>query len=359
MALAMLRPLTFPCTPVPGLVSIIIPTHQRDHLIGATLDSVRNQSYPTWELLVVEDASQGATESIVRDFSRTVSQRVQYERNAVNLGAAATRNVAFGQARGEFVALLDSDDRWLPYHLEQLVGTIGHAGTDIAYANVRLVEDGTDRDLGTYGPSPEEVHDFPVTLYRRNFVVPSASLMKREVLRRVGPWSDEYLYCEDFDFWLRCVCCGITFAHCDDVTCLYRKSHEGATTQKLAGTIEEVAYTIKRYMNATDLDGKRIREYAIENFVAASNLHLKSDPQRDPSADCYRGGQMLLEAWKFDWTQYKHLSKGLRTCVSEKLKEWLGLPREDRTRFQARIPNQPIPRPVMAEESIPARRMAA
>ena len=214
-------PIKFPCDAVPGLVSIIVPAHKRDHLIGATLDSIRNQSYRNWELLIVEDASHGATESIVSSFAKNGPQRVVYDRNAVNLGAAATRNVAFGKARGEFIALLDSDDRWLPQHLEVLVCAIRQSGSEIAYANVQLVEDGTDRDLGVYGPRMEEIEEFPLTLFRRNFVVPSASLMRRTVLEHIGPWSDEYLYCEDFDFWLRCVCGGMTFTHRDEVTCLY------------------------------------------------------------------------------------------------------------------------------------------
>ena len=172
-----------------GLVTVVVPAYNRDHLIAETLESVRNQTYGNWELIVVEDGSVGETERIVERFADSVPNTVTYFRNEANRGAAESRNVAFRQASGEFVATLDSDDRWLPHHLELLVDRLQRSDAGIAYAKVMMFEDQTEKEMGIYGPSDHEVSDFPTTLFNRNFVVPSATVMRRDVLEVVGPWS--------------------------------------------------------------------------------------------------------------------------------------------------------------------------
>jgi glycosyltransferase involved in cell wall biosynthesis len=70
---AMTATIEFPHDPCSGLVTIVIPAYNRDDLIAETLESIRQQTYTNWELIVVEDASTGATEQIVRDFASTVA----------------------------------------------------------------------------------------------------------------------------------------------------------------------------------------------------------------------------------------------------------------------------------------------
>ena len=96
-----------------GLVSVIIPTYNRAELCSAAVDSVLAQSYRHLEVIVVDDGSSDHTESLLagRD------PRVRYVRQQ-NQGVSAARNHGFRLARGEFVALLDSDDCWLPFKLE-------------------------------------------------------------------------------------------------------------------------------------------------------------------------------------------------------------------------------------------------
>ena len=97
------------------LVSVIIPTHNRGNLIGETIKSVLNQTFKNFEVIVADDGSTDDTEAVVRGLG---DWRVQY-RWFENQGAPAfPRNEGLGLARGEYIAFLDSDDLWLPEHLE-------------------------------------------------------------------------------------------------------------------------------------------------------------------------------------------------------------------------------------------------
>ncbi len=327
--------------PIPGLVSIVIPAFNRDDFIGATLETIRNQTYSNWEVIVVEDSSCGETERIVQEFADSVEQSVSYSRNATNLGAAASRNRAFRQARGEFVATLDSDDLWRPEHLRLVVDAIRSSGAQIGYAKVQMFQHGTGAKLDIYGPTDDEVTRFPLSLFNRCFVVPSATVMRREVMEVVGPQSSEHKYCEDFDFFLRCVSAGIQFEHVDEVTCDYRKGHAGATTERLAGTIEEVAYTILRYSQSPAVNRSTSLAFVFDNLLAAARLHRRTAPDKDPSADPMRGGQLMIEAWRLRPRNLSLLMKGVGVCARAGISRLVANV-EDRTRHRATIDKSPL-----------------
>lgn len=97
---------------IPDMVSIIMPSWNTEKYIKQSIESVINQSYQNWELLIVDDCSTDQTEQIVKPF--LIDKRVKFYRNKKNLGAALTRNVALKKASGEWVAFLDSDDLWHP-----------------------------------------------------------------------------------------------------------------------------------------------------------------------------------------------------------------------------------------------------
>ena len=297
----------------PGLVSIIIPTHRAERFIGATLESISRQTYRHWEVIIVEDGAPSSTRGIVAKFSRRHRwRRVDYSCNGQNRGAGYTRNVGFTKAGGQFVALLDSDDRWTPDHLEASVKALNESRKDIVYSTTLMVEDGTDLVLGAWGPHAGELKDFPQSLFARSFVTPSASVMRRQVLADVGPWSTTHRYCEDFDFWLRCVQAGKTFHYVGGCHCLYRKCHAGATTQRLCATLEEVAETTERYMNmqAPGLRPKTCRRYAAKAYMLAAKFHRSASPLHDPSADASRTPKLMLKSWRLQPKRFTSLLLG-------------------------------------------------
>lgn len=280
------------------LVSVVISTYCGERLIGETLDSLSRQTYTNWELIVVEDGSYDGTEEIVREFARKHRwHRVDYSRSEQNQGLGHTRNLTFARARGEYVAILDSDDRWLPDYLASSVQALKSSGKDIAYSSTVMIEDQTEVLLGVWGPSSYDLGDFPQSLLGRNYITPSATLMRRQVLADVGPW-DTFRYGEDFAYWLRCVAAGKQFQHVGGCQCLYRKNHAGALTQNLCSMIEGVAYVSRSFMHTTGMRRRTSREYVSNSFALAARFHATADPRRDPSADRFRAPALLRKAWR-------------------------------------------------------------
>src|SRR5690349_10342119 len=96
-------------------VSVVVPTHNRARTLGRTIESVLAQTYPSVELVIVDDGSSDDTgEVIARGWG--ADARVRYLKKP-NGGPASARNFGFRAARGEYVALLDSDDTWHPWKL--------------------------------------------------------------------------------------------------------------------------------------------------------------------------------------------------------------------------------------------------
>ncbi len=99
----------------PPLVSVVVPTYNRAHLIGRTLASILAQTYAPVEIVIVDDGStDGTRELIARDYGGDARVRYVYQDNG---GPASARNAGFAHVRGDYVALLDSDDTWAPWKL--------------------------------------------------------------------------------------------------------------------------------------------------------------------------------------------------------------------------------------------------
>src|SRR5450631_4650926 len=120
-------------------VSIIIPSYKTAHLIAACLDSVFAQTFQDFEAMVVNDGSPDTPE--LENVLQPYLDRLVYIKQ-VNKRAAGARNTAIAKARGEFLAFLDSDDRWLPNHLEsQMKQFEADPALCLAYANAVMVGD--------------------------------------------------------------------------------------------------------------------------------------------------------------------------------------------------------------------------
>ena len=101
-------------------VSIITPSYNSGCFIAETIRSVLAQTYSNWEMIIVDDCSTDNTESIVKAFADT-DPRIRYIRNEKNSGAAVSRNLALKEAKGRWIAFLDSDDLWKPEKLERQI----------------------------------------------------------------------------------------------------------------------------------------------------------------------------------------------------------------------------------------------
>ena len=103
------------------LVSIIMPAFNCEDFIGTTLDSVINQSYKNWEVIIVDDCSTDNTVDVVQEYIKK-DNRIKYHKLEKNSGAAVARNKAVDLASGKYMAFLDSDDVWFPEKLTKQIG---------------------------------------------------------------------------------------------------------------------------------------------------------------------------------------------------------------------------------------------
>jgi glycosyltransferase involved in cell wall biosynthesis len=188
-------------------VSIIMPFLNLAHFIEESIDSVLTQTYPHWELLLVDDGSTDGSTEIARRYAERHPDRIRYFEHDghVNRGASASRNLGIRHARGEYIALLDADDVWVPEKLEQQVPMLdAHPSVGSLYGNT-LFWYSWDRDeLGEHqdfipplGLKPRAAYappDLLVACLRGGAAVPCTCsiLMRRSIVEEVGGFEEGF-----------------------------------------------------------------------------------------------------------------------------------------------------------------------
>lgn len=124
---------------IPGLVSIITPCYNGGKYISQTIESVMAQSYPDWEMIIVDDGSKDDSEKIVRSYMEKENRIVFLQQP--NAGSAAARNNGIRNARGQYIALLDADDLWEPDFLKEQVGLLKEKNAVCVTCSYRFIDE--------------------------------------------------------------------------------------------------------------------------------------------------------------------------------------------------------------------------
>ena len=177
----------------------MIPTRNRAEFVLRALASVRAQTRPAAEILVVDDGSTDATVERVRAAFPEVTLLEQKNR-----GVSAARNAGIQKARGTFIALLDSDDEWLPKKLDRQLGAIEHdtdTDTLLCHTDEIWVRDGRR-------VNPMKKHQkYGGRIFGRCLplclISPSSVLVHRSLFETIGLFDEDLPVCEDYDLWLR------------------------------------------------------------------------------------------------------------------------------------------------------------
>ena len=136
------------------LVSIIMPSWNTGNFIAESIQSVINQTYKNWELIIVDDCSTDNTDEVVSFYK---DQRIKYLKNEKNSGAAITRNKALREAQGEWIAFLDSDDLWAPEKLEHQINFMKNNGYNLSFTEYEKIDE-ESKPLNVYVSGPEMVN---------------------------------------------------------------------------------------------------------------------------------------------------------------------------------------------------------
>ena len=184
------------------LVSVVIPTYNHAHFLVAALQSVSDQTYSNWEAIVVDNHSTDNTDTVVQSFNNPRISLLKIHNDGV---IAASRNMGIKNAKGEWIAFLDSDDLWYPEKLQIVMDQVkATPSIDIFTTDEMLVNELTgEKSALHYGPSSPNF--YKQLLVTGNCLSPSATLVRREFLTSVDILfreKKEFITAEDYDFWL-------------------------------------------------------------------------------------------------------------------------------------------------------------
>ena len=181
---------------MPTSVGVVIPTFNRAHTLGRALDSVFSQTLPPQQVIVVDDGSTDSTADLVAGYSE-----VSYLRQE-NRGVSAARNFGIRRCGCDWIALLDSDDEWLPEKLEVQFGALAeNPGYRLIHCDEIWIRNGrrvnaADRHRKRGGWIFE--HCLPLCV-----ISPSAAVIEKGLLEEAGGFNEGLPACEDYDLWLR------------------------------------------------------------------------------------------------------------------------------------------------------------
>jgi hypothetical protein len=256
-------------TPEARLVTIVMPAYNVAPYLGEAIDSVRAQTYRAWELLIVDDGSTDGTGEIA-DRSAALDTRIRVVHQQ-NQGLAGARNTALRLGRGEFFALLDSDDVWDPGFLEaQMEVFARHPETALVSGSARLL--GGPR----HGqPARPELPGAPVLTLEQMIADEAAvfimTTFRRSVLETIGPFDSAKRRSEDWDFWLRAVIAGFVFRRNWRPLGWYRV-REGSLSRDTPAMLVEMLHTLGK-ARAHVADGSAARR-ALDAQVARFERQL-------------------------------------------------------------------------------------
>lgn len=214
-------------------VSVIIPTYNRAHFIGEAISSVLSQTYPDFEIIVIDDGSSDETEKVVGGFS---DPRVVYLKQ-VNLGRSRARNSGFLLARGRYIAFLDSDDLYLPEKLAIQVAYLDrHPDVGMVYTSAFCIDYAGEALRDNYVASVSGRIYKSIAFFRPVTITLPTVMARRELFDEVGVFDEEMHRFEDTDMWRR-ISKATIIDGLPDFTCKLRTHSDNSLSSQDPGQI--------------------------------------------------------------------------------------------------------------------------
>ncbi|OWK43217.1 glycosyltransferase family 2 protein [Fimbriiglobus ruber] len=258
-------------------VSVAMAAKNYARFLPAAIGSVLAQTWGDWELVVVDDGSTDDTPRVIRPY--LADPRIKYVRSD-RLGQARAKSLAARLGRGPIVAFLDADDVWFPTKLEKQLAIL-RAQPDVGVCFCRrslIDEDG--RPLPALPAPPIPRGRVLTDIFLRNFVCFSSTLVRREVLDRVGLFDLEWELSIDYDLWLRAAR-HYEFDYVDEELVLYRTGH-GNLSKRLADRVAVADSIMTRAIDrrglGAELPPAAIAEGYTSTYIALAYTLRPSEP---------------------------------------------------------------------------------
>lgn len=231
-----------------GLVSIVVPAFNRGFIIPGALESLLMQTYEEWEALIVNDGSNDHTSEVVKEYSKR-DRRIVLLQHDRRRGAQAARNTGLRQARGQWIAFLDSDDQWLAHSLEARLSVAGKSR--VVHSECYVIDGEGERRL--FGVPPLRGNVYLDLLSRPGPMFP-ALLISREALLRLRYLDERIVAYQEWDTAIR-LAKHFSFEFVGEPTFIYDCRH-GNTISKNTLTealgyeqiIDKYRWSILRYL---------------------------------------------------------------------------------------------------------------
>lgn len=216
-------------------VSIIIPTHNREKFIDETIQSVLDQTYKDFEIIVVDDGSTDGTKQKLEKFNSKIKLIEQS-----NLERAQARNNGVKNSNGVYIAFLDSDDLWLNNKLEKQIALLDtNKDLVLTYGQSLRINEQGQRTKPVKRQKEGYSGNIFEKLLLRNLVVSATPIIRRETFEKTTGFDSKYIPYEDWEFWLRLSLLG-KFHFINEPLAYYRIHPTQSVKHAKASRIEQV-----------------------------------------------------------------------------------------------------------------------
>lgn len=219
-------------TPVP-LISVVIPSYMHGHLIGRALQSLLDQTYRNWEAIVVDNHSSDRTDDVVANAADPRIRLVKIRNNGI---IAVSRNQGIHDARGTWIAFLDSDDWWTADKLQVCVENMREE-IDLIHHDLKIWRDQpaffSAKKIKSHQLSPNTLIDL---LVNGNSIANSSVLVRKTVLEEMGGLCEHkaLVACEDYDAWLKIASMGKKFYYIPKSLGFYYQNSQGVSQKDMS-----------------------------------------------------------------------------------------------------------------------------
>ena len=256
-----------------GLISIIMAAYNAERTIEQAIDSVLRQTYPDFELLVVNDCSTDRTAELVRGITARDS-RVRLISNVKNSGVSYTRKHGLEESNGSWIAILDSDDAWTPEKLEKQIALQKKSNADLLFTGSAFM-DSDGQPMDWYLHAPEEVTYRQ--LLKQNVLSNSSALVRKELYAKHYAVGDRMH--EDFAIWLSILKEGKKAYGVDEPLLIYRIAKSSKSGNKVKAA--KMNWNTYRYVGLNPIEATYYEGwYMVKNVIKYTNLKISGGGTR-------------------------------------------------------------------------------
>lgn len=260
------------------LVSVIIPTYNRDSLVKESIESVMAQTYRPIECIVVDDGSTDNTKEVVNELIKenTGSFTLKYIRQQ-NAGSQVARNTGTAAAKGAFIQYLDSDDLLYPGKIEKQVSFLNeHTNCDGVWSGWAK---GTPQENVIIKSEARE--DLLTQMLTEHCIHTLAFLMRRSIVEKIGPWDINIKRNQEIDFQVRGLLAGANFQHQPQIGGLWR-IHEGERIASTTGAKEFLKFYQKweNQLTVRGLFNEKMKMNIAKIFIWLAQSNVKNNNEK-------------------------------------------------------------------------------